>query len=170
MDKQINAGTITCTYCRKKYVLNEAKVIWYNNQYYDHDCYRQFCEKFLKSNPEQIINDKAKLLDHISKTFDEDYINQKLSIDLAGLLRKNFTYQGILASVIYYTDIKKQKFSSEYGIGTVNLIYAEAKRYWQQYYDNKEKLDNQTVILNEEIVYVHLEPFVYDKRIDMSKL
>lgn len=170
MNDKINAGITKCPYCKKESIIDESKMIWYNNHYYCNECFLKF-SKILKINGENLISEKALLLEYVSNFFDEDYLNQKFSIDLKALLKKNFTYQGILTSLKYYRDIKKNRLTEEYGIAVVNFIYVEAKKYYQKLNETKEKLKEQLVNRKEEVIRVQIKDYnIERKEIDINKL
>lgn len=170
MSDKIIAGVTKCTYCKKESIIDETKLIWYKNHYYHNECFLQF-SNLLKIDGENLINDKASLIDYVSKIFDEDYLNQKFSMNLVSLLKKNFTYKGILASLRYYREIKKKRLTEEYGISVVNFIYSEAQKYYQNLQKMREKLKEQLINRKEEIIKVSVKDYDIDRKmIDINNL
>ena len=91
-------------------------------------------------------------------------------MDLVGLLRQNMTYQGIHASLIYYQEVKHKKLTIEYGISVVKFIYNEAKQYYQDLWNKKDRLNNQKLNAKIKTVYIVLTPSCNINTVDMSLL
>lgn len=84
-------------------------------------------------------------------------INQYLSD-----IEKNYTYSGILKTLIYFYEIKHGDTSKAHnGIGIVPFLYDEAYQYyyalWQTRQENQRAIEKERSILKPKVVEIHIE-------------
>lgn len=127
-----------CIFCSKLINLsNERFVQVQTNKYAHFTCFQkdQVREK----------TDQEKLDEYIIKLFDLDYVTPKIRKQIEKYLKENrFTLTGILSSLKYFYEVKKNSTEdANDGIGIVPYIYETAKNYYYALYmtnlANREK-------------------------------
>lgn len=120
---------VTCIYCHQKFDRDKEPYKQIEGRRYAH------AECATKQNEIMAIKrlqDLEKLENYIKVLFNEEEISEKnkRQIDLY-ITKKNYTYSGILKTLIYFFDIKKNPISkANGGIGIVPYVYEEAKQFY----------------------------------------
>lgn len=134
---------VKCPFCEKFFYREDEEYEIYKNRFYHKECY----DKIKKEN-----DDKEKL---------EKFIKELFQLEILPLLIKNqikkyvgadynYTFSGIMGSLDYFFNIKKNDIHKSKGIGIVPYIYDEAKQYFTNLnnIENKNKdidLKNKTI-------------------------
>lgn len=133
---------VMCRECRQRFQRDDLieGVDWVNpskNRFYHKECY----DTWVKNREDgKDINIKKKDEDYREEIF--DYLSRNLKVKFDGavvgtqiknMCKKGRTLKGILFSLIYWYDIKQNKWNPEYeGIWIAELVYDQAREYWQQ--------------------------------------
>ena len=82
----------------------------------------------------QSLSEKDKLNEYIKELFKLEYVSPRIQKQIKNYIEEfNFTYSGILKTLIYYFEIKNGDISkANGGIGIVGYIYEEAKEYYRR--------------------------------------
>ena len=128
MSEIIKIGRRKCPTCSKFFIPDNEPYVLESvgknkGRYFHKTCYGDEQKGIAKEE-----DDKRKLYAHIEQETGEK-INQK-SIIMINKYRKDFdyTYSGMLGSLVYLKNVKKQDFI---GIGIIPHIYDEARKYYQ---------------------------------------
>ena len=104
-------------------------------------------------------DEKEKLLVYLIQTYDlkEGYIIPKYMMQLQEYAKTyQFTYSGMLKTLQYWHEVKKQPFNPNYGLGIIPHLYNEARNYyywrWQAEQINKDKNIEDYVPKDMEVV------------------
>jgi hypothetical protein len=112
-----------------------------------------------KCNEQHPADDKEELIVYLIKLYDlkDDYVLPKFSLQLSDFEKQyNFTYSGMLKSLKYWYEIKKNPVNKNYGLGIIPHIYKQAHDYyyalWMAQQQNKEKNINDYIPKDIEII------------------
>lgn len=91
--------------------------------------------------------DKEKLEKYIMNLLQIDYINPRVRKQINQYINEyHYTYSGILKSLIYFYDIKKNSIDkSNGGIGIVPYIYDESYRYYYSLWEAQQKNSDKNI-------------------------
>lgn len=91
--------------------------------------------------------DKMKLEQYINKLFHTDYVDPRIQKQIKNYIKEyNFTYSGILKSLIYFYEVKQNPVEkSNDGIGIVPWVYKQAFNYYYAIWLAQQKNTNKTV-------------------------
>ena len=116
---------VNCAYCNLK--VDKDVAVRHKDKNYHSDC-------------AQLQIEKEELMDYICFLFGLKAPGPVVYSQLKNFLAKGYTYQGILYSLKYFYDIKKNSLKkSNQAIGIVPYVYDEA----QEYYKNMAEKQNQ---------------------------
>lgn len=162
-----------CMYCHHQIEIYEPEVMYYNGHYYHLDCFKVLKDQI--PNSEKMISDKSDLWNFLlqlkeNNILDDDYLKGKLNLDLMFLFNANCTYGGIFQTLIYVLYVKKRPIDSNKGLLPLIYFYDEAKRYYTQKEVYNKKIQNITLNIDEQTVYIKPKTS-YDKHlIDITKI
>ena len=131
------AKYVTCPYCKIKFNREKEECVQISERRYAHqDCVLKQQKESLKQQ-----EDLQKLCDYIQTLFNFEEMPQKVLRQIEGYKKSySYSYSGILKSLVYFYDIKKNDMSkSNGGIGIVPYIYEEAYRYFFEQWQRKQK-------------------------------
>lgn len=118
------ARLVKCPFCGESFNREETKYIHYKNRYWHVNCYN---EKF----PNE--EDKEKLRTYIKQLFNINQLSVLINKQIKDYTKEyNYTYSGILGTLIYCYEIQKMDIKKAKGIGIVPYNYENAKNYFQQ--------------------------------------
>ena len=91
--------------------------------------------------------DKMKLEQYINKLFHTDYVDPRIQKQIKNYIKEyNFTYSGILKSLIYFYEVKQNPVEkSNDGIGIVPWVYKQAFNYYYAIWLAQQKNTDKTV-------------------------
>ena len=127
---------VKCPGCELFFDKDKVECIHVKNRYWHKACYDSQQQKMSK---EEL--DLKSLSDYIMKLFGVDYINARVKKQMKDMCEQyNYTYTGILKSLVYFYEVKKNSTEkANGGIGIVPFIYDEARDYFFAIYIAQEK-------------------------------
>lgn len=130
---------VTCIYCKKTFNKSEELFKLFTNGKYSHQtCYE------LEQTRE--LTDQEKLEKYIMKLFDSDYVYAKIQKQIKDYITNyGFTYSGIHKALVYYYEVKGNKFDAgkaQGGIGIVPFVYQHAYNYYYAIWEAQQKQEN----------------------------
>lgn len=115
--------------------------------------------------------DKMQLEQYIMKLFHLDYVDPRIQKQIKNYIENyNFTYSGILKSLVYFYDVKKNPIEkANDGIGIVPWVYKQAFDYyyaiWVAQQKNEDKVLEDYIPEEVEIVIPRPKPKPYKRRL-----
>lgn len=115
--------------------------------------------------------DKMQLEQYIIQLFHSDYVDPRIQKQIKSYIENyNFTYSGILKSLVYFYDVKKNPIEkANDGIGIVPWIYKQAFDYyyaiWLAQQKNEDKILEDYVPEEIEIVIPRPKPKPYRRHL-----
>ena len=127
---------VTCIYCKKVFNKGEEEFKVFSNGKYAHkSCY--------DLEQERELTDQEKLERYIMKLFDSDYVYAKIKKQIKDYVTNHgFTYSGIHKALVYYYEIKGNRFDAgkaQGGIGIVPFVYNDAYNYYYAIWEAQQK-------------------------------
>lgn len=121
---------VKCFFCGEQFDTNKEPFVMATARRYAH---KSCAEKHEKEKTEE-EQDKEKLEEYIKQLFNTDEISSKNKKQIEKFKKdNNFTYSGIMRSLIYFYEVKGNSIDKAHGsLGIVPWIYSEAYQY---YYD-----------------------------------
>ena len=122
---------VKCLYCEQKFDRDKTEAIAIGRRYAHLTCHNNSMNQ---KTQEEI--DKYNLEEYIRKLFNTKTINTKIKKQLKDFIDEyNYSYSGILKTLIYWYDIKNNNIEkANGGIGIVPYIYDQAKEYYYRLY------------------------------------
>lgn len=160
------AHIVTCVYCKTKFDRDKYPFIKVSERRYAH---KECSEKATKEAKEEEKN-KQDLIAYISKLY-KGAVNWPLVNKQIKTYKENYnySYSGMLKSLIYVYEIKKGDISKAKGVGVIPIYYKDAFNYyyaiWEANQKNKDKKLEDFV--SEEKVIKILSP---QRKIKKAKL
>jgi hypothetical protein len=131
--------TVTCIYCKKEF--NKAKEpfkVFSNGKYAHQSCFE------LEQTRE--LTDQEKLEKYIMQLFGSDYVYAKIKRQIKDYVTNHgYTYSGIHKALIYYYEVKGNKFDegkAQGGIGIVPFVYQNAFNYYYAIWEAQQKQEH----------------------------
>ena len=144
-----------CPICELSFDRDKCEFVHHKNRYYHKVCYDS-----MLSAKTQEEKDLAQLEEYIMKMFKETYVNARIRKQIKSFKEQyNFSYTGMLKSLIYFYEIKGNSIEkANGGIGIIPYVYIEAEKYYKNL-DKKKKEINKSMKnqLNKEDRVVHLK-------------
>lgn len=131
------AKYVTCTICKIKFNRESEEYIQVSERRYAHkECFEH---KQMETAKEQ--ENLLKLHTYIKTLFGFEEIPQKILRQISSYVKEyEYSYSGILQSLLYFYEIKKNDLSkANGGIGIVPYIYDEARRYFFDEWQRRQK-------------------------------
>lgn len=159
------AHYVTCVYCGERFNRDKEPTIQVSARRYAH---KECAEKY-EANKSQEEKDLEALEKYIMHLFDEPYVNARVRKQLKEYKEQyNFTYSGILKTLIYWYEIKGNSTEkANGGIGIIPYVYNDALKYYYTLYLAKlanESKDIEIYKPKEKVIEI-LPPKVQPKRI-----
>ena len=119
---------VTCVYCKERFNRDKVPTKQIGARRYAH----KECAENYEKNKSQEDKDLEELEAYIMKLFNETYINPRIKKQIKDYKENyNYTYSGILKTLIYWFDIKGNSIEkANGGIGIVPYIYNTALNYY----------------------------------------
>lgn len=130
---------VTCKFCKKTFNKQEELFKVFSNGQYAH----QTCFEL-----EQVreLTEQEKLEKYIMQLFGTDYVYAKIKKQIKDYVTNHgFTYSGIHKALVYYYEIKGNKFDegkAQGGIGIVPFVYQHAYNYYYAIWEAEQKQEN----------------------------
>lgn len=140
------AHKVTCLYCGQIFDRDKVSCVLASARRYAHtECAEK--HEAQKSKEEK---DKENLEKYILKLFNIKSIPPKVNKQIKEYLTKyDYTYTGILKSLIYFFEVKNNDIEkANGGIGIVPYVYNDAKNYYYTIWLAEEKNKNKVVVNN----------------------
>ena len=151
---------VTCIYCKKTFNKSQEEFKLFSNGRYAHkNCFD------LEQSRE--LTDQEKLEKYIMKLFGTDYVYARIQRQIKDYVTNHgFTYSGIHKALIYYYEVKGNKFDegkAQGGIGIVPFVYQHAYNYYYAIWEAQQKQQHihDASSLEEylpKVIEVHIPP------------
>lgn len=130
------AKKVKCPHCSQTFDRDKEEFVQIKNRYFHKACYEEL-EKS-KSVEEASLRELEK---YIMKLFNEEFISAKVRTQIKQMRdRYNYSYSGILKTLIYYFEVKKGSLEkANNGIGIVPYVYKDAYEYYLNIYNAQKK-------------------------------
>ena len=130
---------VTCIYCKKTFnKLEEPFKVFSNGKYAHQSCFE------LEQTRE--LTEQEKLEKYIMTLFGSDYVYAKIKKQIQDYITNHgFTYSGIHKALVYYYEVKGNKFDegkAQGGIGIVPFVYQHAYNYYYAIWEAQQKQNN----------------------------
>lgn len=122
---------VKCLYCEQKFDRDKVECVSIGRRYGHLKCHEQCMAQ--KTQEEK---DQYNLEEYIRKLFNTKTLNTKVKRQLEDFKEKyNYSYSGILKTLVYWYDIKKNNLEkANGGIGIVPYVYDQAREYYYRLY------------------------------------
>ena len=148
---------VKCYYCGQSFDRDKMPFVQVSKARYAHIECSQAKQKELA----QIEKDKNELEEYIKKLLNLEYINPRIRKQINQYIEEyHYTYSGILKSLIYFYEIKKNPIDkANGGIGIVPYCYEQSYRYYRALWEAQQR--NQGKVIEDyapKIVEVIIPP------------
>ena len=130
---------VTCIYCRQTFDKSKEPFKVFSNGKYAH----QSCFDLEQTRE---LTDQEKLEKYIMKLFGSDYVYAKVKKQIKDYVTNHgYTYSGIHKALIYYYEVKGNKFDegkAQGGIGIVPYVYQHAFNYYYAIWEAEQKQEH----------------------------
>ena len=159
------AHYVTCVYCGERFNRDKEPTTQVSARRYAH----KECAEKHEANKSKEEKDLEALEKYIMHLFDEPYVNARVRKQLKEYKEQyNFTYSGILKTLIYWYEIKGNSTEkANGGIGIIPYVYNDALKYYYTLYLAKlanESKDIEIYKPKEKVIEI-LPPRVQPKKI-----
>lgn len=123
---------VKCVYCQQRFDRDKEECVSVGGRRYGHvECHNK---DMAQKTQDEI--DQYNLEDYIRKLFKTNTINVKIKRQIEDFREKyNYSFSGILKTLIYWYDIKKNSLEkANGGIGIVPYVYDQAREYYYRLY------------------------------------
>lgn len=150
------AHKVKCAICGETFDRDKISFIQVNSRRYAHkDCYDK-----QEAQEKHNIEARKELEDYVKQLFNITSLTSKISRQINKYISEyHYTYEGILKTLKYWHEIKGNDTSkSNSGIGIVEYIYEDAKKYYYEIYKaNKanEKQDIESCVFSIEEIKIN---------------
>lgn len=133
------SDTVTCIYCKQTFnKAIEPFKVFSNGKYAHQSCFE------LEQTRE--LTDQEKLEKYIMQLFGSDYVYAKIKRQIKDYVTNHgYTYSGIHKALIYYYEVKGNKFDegkAQGGIGIVPFVYQNAFNYYYAIWEAQQKQEH----------------------------
>lgn len=137
---------VICYYCGEKFNREKEPFVKVKGRRYAHAA----CHEKAQNEIPQEEKDKEALYEYIKKIFKEDYVSPVVQKQIKQFVAEyNYTYSGILRSLQYLIEIKKNPVSKMNGrLTIIPYIYQEAYRYYYSIWLANEKNKEKTITVD----------------------
>lgn len=134
---------VICTKCGQKFDRDKVPFVESGKRRYAHEVCPAL-DPAQEKNKEELI----KLEEYIKELFKEEYVNPRVRKQINQFVEQNnYTYSGILKTLIYAFEIKNMSLEkSRGGIGIVPYLYKEAYQYYFDIYKAKKQNQNKKIM------------------------
>ena len=136
------AHVVICQYCKKKFDRDKEPFEEVRSRRYAHkECYENYQKSLSKEEKDLIA-----LKDYLKKTF-PNLVPQKVNAQILKFKKDyGYTYSGMLKTLIYFYEIKKNNVEKmNGGIGIIPYVYNDAREYYMQLDKIKESNEQKNV-------------------------
>lgn len=143
---------VKCPLCQLTFDRDKCEFVRVKNRYYHKVCYDRMEEE---KTEEQ--KSKEELENYIMKMFNTTFVNARIRQQIKRMREEyNYSYTGILKSLVYFYEIKRNSIEkANGGIGIVPYIYEDARNYYYNLYTaqmrNENKVVSEYVVRGKEI-------------------
>lgn len=140
------AHYVTCSICKKRFDRDKYPAVLVSSRRYAH----ALCAGTLSKEEEQREKDKEALEQYIIKLFNLDHMDGKITLQIQRYLQQHpdYTYSGILRTLKYFYEIKKNSIDkANGGIGIIPWVYQEAKQYYYNQWLLSQKNSDKNISL-----------------------
>jgi hypothetical protein len=147
------ANQTQCVYCNESLFKDAADTIKLSETRFAHKA----CQEKKDSQP---LTEEEKLDNYIMELYDIDYILPGIQKQKNKFITEyNFTYSGMLKSLVYWYEVKKNPLNKEQmTLGIIPYIYKQSYDYyyslWEAQQKNKDKKIEEYVPQEEEITII----------------
>jgi hypothetical protein len=130
---------VNCIYCKQTFNKSEEDFKLFSNGKYAH-------AKCFELEQTRELTDQEKLERYIMQLFGADYVYAKIKKQIKDYVTNHgYTYSGIHKALIYYYEVKGNKFDagkSQGGIGIVPYVYNSAYNYYYAIWEAQQKQEH----------------------------
>ena len=136
------ARKVKCLFCGEQFDRDSVEFVQIKNRYAHKDCFEK-----AEANKSQEEKDLKELEEYIMKIFNESFINARIRQQIKRMREQyNYSYSGILKSLIYFFEVRKNPIErANGGIGIVPYVYEDARKYYYNLYMAQKKNENKKV-------------------------
>lgn len=136
------ARKVKCLYCGESFDRDVVEFAQIKNRYAHKECHEKELDK--RSAEEKALKD---LEDYIKLIFKEDFINARIRSQIKRMREQyNYSYTGILKSLVYFFEVKKNPIEkANGGIGIVPYVYKDAYTYYYNLHMAQQKNENKDI-------------------------
>lgn len=141
------AHNVICLKCGKKFDRDKIQAVKVKGNRYGHSsCYPEIKELVPMETPEE--EGIKELKEYIDKLFNGNanwaLINKQIKNYKTEM---NYSYSGMLKSLIYAYEIKKNDITKAKGVGIIPYTYKDAFNYYYSLWEANQKNENKTIEL-----------------------
>lgn len=132
---------VKCKLCNKTFDANLEEWVKVSSNRYAH----KVCYDKVHAEEEEAKQARAELEEYICNLFNYAALPDKVEKQIANFIaEKNYTYKGILRSLVYFYEVKNGNKEKAYGkIGIVPYVYDDAARYYLAIMERQETISAQ---------------------------
>ena len=163
---------VKCSICGQTFDRDKIEFVKTSSRRYAH----LTCHLRTKGELTEEENARLKIYEYTKNLFKANYSKAKIDSHLTKLMNenKNYTYSGILKSLIYWYEVRHGDVEkSYYGLGIVPYIYEQAYQYyysiWLAQQNNKDK-KVEDYVSNEKVVKIKTPkrvPFIKERHFNL---
>lgn len=137
------AHPVKCLYCSETFDRDKVEFTQVSARRYAH----KHCAEEREKGKSKEEKDLEQLEEYIRKLFNETYINARIRKQIKDMReRYNYTYSGILRSLIYFYEVKGNSLEkANGGIGIVPYVYKDAYNYYYEIFVAQQKNNDKDV-------------------------
>lgn len=143
---------VKCLFCGEQFYREDVEFVQVKNRYAHKECFDK-----AEANKSQEEKDLKELEEYIMKMFNETFVNARIRQQIKRMREQyNYSYSGILKSLIYFFEIRRNSIEkANGGIGIVPYVYEDARKYYYDLYmaqkRNEDKKVGELVLKGREI-------------------
>ena len=137
---------VTCVYCKQTFHKSQTDYVMVSEGKFAH----KSCSLIEETRE---LTDKEKLDRYINEIFQTSFVDPRIQAQIKRFMEEyDFSYSGILRTLKYFKEVRKQSFTLGSGIAIVPYIYKDAYNYYYSIWLAQEK--NKDVEVNRYIPQV----------------
>ena len=136
------ARKVKCLFCGEQFDRDSVEFVQVKNRYAHKECFDK-----AEASKSQEEKDLKELEEYIMKMFNETFVNARIRQQIKRMREQyNYSYSGILKSLIYFFDIRRNTIEkANGGIGIVPYVYEDARKYYYDLYMAQKRNEDKKV-------------------------
>ena len=133
---------VKCLFCGEQFYREEVEFVQVKNRYAHKECFDK-----AEASKSQEEKDLKELEEYIMKMFNETFVNARIRQQIKRMREQyNYSYSGILKSLIYFFEIRRNPIEkANGGIGIVPYVYEDARKYYYDLYMAQKRNEDKKV-------------------------